>query len=190
MVQGPLLCANLFIYCNNNPIISKDSSGYFGLAAIVALAITSAVINAVVQLLSNILAGRRGRDIFRGVFGAAIGAAVNTTLLMCLWFLPGNYVIAAFAGGTVQALLDFVEGVLIWKTKNWRQLGVDIIMNSACNLAGNFLGGKAIKVGKTWFQPKYFKSIFTGSFGQRLVAQAGIGSLLSGVINYIKSRFG
>ncbi|HBP25561.1 MAG TPA: hypothetical protein DD618_01215 [Acholeplasmatales bacterium] len=179
---------NLFRYCDNNPVSYSDPFGVFAIPAIVALAVTSAIINAIVQLVSNILAGRSGREIFRGVFGAAIGGAVNTTILTCLWFFPGNYVIAAFAGGVVQAILDFIEGALIWKTKDWKQFGVDIILNTACNLAGNFLGGKAIKVGKTWFQPRHFKSIFTGSFGQKLIMQSGIGALLNGLINYIKIK--
>ena len=61
-------------------------------------------------------------------------------------------------------------------------------MNSACNLAGNFLGGKAVKVGHAWFQPKHFKSIFTGPFGRKLIAQSGIEAILNGVINYIKIK--
>jgi hypothetical protein len=96
--------------------------------------------------------------------------------------------IAALQVGVIQALLDYVEGVLIWKKKDLGKLGRDIILNSAANLAGNFLGSKMIKIGKTWFQPKHFKSIFTGSFGQKLIQQTGMASILNSIITWVRNK--
>ncbi len=66
---------------------------------------------------------------------------------------------------------------------------MDVILNAAVNTAGNFLGSKAIKINGGWFQPKYFKSAFTGSYGRKLIAQAGIGGVINGIANYIRKMF-
>ncbi|MDD4212144.1 MAG: hypothetical protein PHY42_01950 [Bacilli bacterium] len=124
------------------------------------------------------------------MLGSALGTAVNATLLMMIpCFTPGENLIAAFAGGAVQAIFDFLENVLVWKTKSWKQFGVDIILNAAVNTVGNYSGNKAIKINGGWFQPKHFKSIFTGSYGKKLIAQVGIGGVINGIANLIKKMF-
>ena len=92
-------------------------------------------------------------------------------------------------GGAVQAIVDFLENVLVWKTKSWKQFGLDVILNTVVNTAGNYLGSKTIKINGGWFQPKHFKSIFTGSFGKKLIAQAGIGGVINGITNLIRKMF-
>jgi hypothetical protein len=179
----------MYAYCANNPIYYVDNDGDFGIPAIVAFAVTSAIFAAVVQIISNIAAGLKGREIFKGVLGSAIGSSVNATLLMSLWYIPNSMLIASLAGGITQALLEYLEDLLIWKTASVSDLGVDMLIYSASNLAGNFLGSKLIKVGSTWFQPKHFSAIFMGPFGQKLLAQSGIASLLNGIISFIRKKF-
>ena len=70
-----------------------------------------------------------------------------------------------------------------------KQLGVDLILNTAINFVGNYLGNKAIKINGGWFQPKHFKSIFTGSYGQKLIKQTGISGIVSGIVNFIRKKF-
>ena len=181
---------NLFAYCHNNPVNLLDWDGHFGLPAILAVAITASVIGAVAQLISNILSGLKGKKIFKGVLGSALRTGVNATLLMIIpFFVPGKNLIAAFAGGAVQAIFDFLENVLVWKTKKWKQFGVDVILNTAVNATGNYLGNRAIKINGKWFQPKHFKFIFTGSYGKKLIAQSGIGGVINGIANLIRKKF-
>ncbi|MDD3865956.1 MAG: RHS repeat-associated core domain-containing protein, partial [Candidatus Izemoplasmatales bacterium] len=185
---GDIISTNMYAYCQNNPVMFVDNEGNFGTPAILTLALFSAIVNAMAQIISNFIAGRRGTQIFDGVLGSALGGAVNSTLLLTLWYVPGNNIIAAFAGGAVTAIINLLEDVIIWKTATPKDFVLDFILGSAANLAGNFLGAKAIKVGSTWFQPKYFSAIFLKPFGQRLLAQTGIAAALNGIINYIRSK--
>ena len=51
-------------------------------------------------------------------------------------------VIAAFIAGAMQSIIDFIEAVVVDKKNRWSQLTLDFVYNSACNLAGNFIGAK------------------------------------------------
>ena len=187
---GSVLSYNLYTYCENNAVNNYDSNGYFSIRVYVVAAITTALIGAIAKIISNYTTGKRGKALFLGVLGAAMGTAVNSVLLMKLIRKGGEgMVIAAFCAGAVQSLMDFAESVLIGKRSNWSQLSVDFIWNSATMLAGNYLGGKMVFINKGWFQPKYIKSFFTKSYGQRLLAQTGIGSILSIAIDLIRSGF-
>lgn len=185
---GDIQSQNMYAYCANNPVMLVDNDGEFGVPAILALALVSAIVNAVSQLVSNVFAGKTGKQVFDGVVGAAIGSAVNTTLLLTMWYVPGNFFIAAFAGGAVTTIFNFLEDAIIWKKVKLGELALDFVLTSASNLAGNFLGAKAVKVGKTWIQTTHFKSIFTGPFGQRLLAQSGIAAVLNGIVNFIRTK--
>ena len=187
--QGEVLGANLFAYCNNNPVNYVDPVGYFGWAAVLAVGLTASVIGAVSQVASNILAGKKGKNIFSGVLGAAIGSSVNATLLLLIpSSIPFKTLIAALAGGVAQSLIDFLIKIVVYKTKSWKDLGKDIILNTAGNYLGNYLGNKAIKVNNGWFQPKHFKSIFTGSYGKKIIAQTGIGGVITGIVNLVRKK--
>jgi hypothetical protein len=85
--------------------------------------------------------------------------------------------------------VDFLIDVFVYKKKSWKQLGKDILINTAGNWLGNYLGSKAIKTNDGWFQPKHFKSIFTGSYGKKIIAQTGIGGVISGIINLLRKVF-
>ena len=190
--SGTALGYNLFGYCENNPVNAADESGtFFSIKVYAAAAVTAAVIGAISKIISNYANGRRGRALFSGVLGSAVGNAVNAVLLMRLFRLKGTgMVIAAFCAGAAQAVFDFLENILVTKKANWGQLGRDALFNSAANLAGNYLGSKMVYVNGSWFQPRKIASFFTKSYGKRLIAQTGIGSVLNLIIDLVRGRIG
>ena len=189
-LSAGILPLNLYSYCCSNPLMLTDIDGFFGWSAVLAVGLTASLIGAISQIASNILAGCKGNKIFQGVFGAAIGSGVNATLLLLIPFwVPYRKLIAALAGGVAQALVDFLINVFVYKKKSWKQLGKDILINTAGNWLGNYLGNKAIKTNDGWFQPKNFKAIFKGSYGQKILAQTGIGGVIAGIINFMRKLF-
>lgn len=150
--------------------------------------VTATVISAVAKVVANYAKGYRGWKLFRGVLGASIGSAVNVVLLMKLikWGKKG-FLLAALAGAAVQSVFDFAEGVLIDKKYKWKQLTFDFILNFASTLIGNYIGYKSIYINGYWFQPQKAVSFFTKSYGKRLIAQTGIGAVISLLIDLIRT---
>lgn len=64
-------------------------------------------------------------------------------------------VLAAFAAAAVQAVFDFVEGVIIDKKYRWEQLSYDLITNFASNFAGNYIAAKKYISTETGFSQKH-----------------------------------
>ena len=179
---------NLFAYCGNEPVYSKDTTGFFTIKIYAVAAIIAAATAAIAKIVGNFAKGLRGRQLFRGVLGASIGSAVNVVLLMKLikWGTKGM-VLAAFAAAAVQAVFDFVEGVIIDKKYRWEQLSYDLITNFASNFAGNYIAAKKIYINGNWFQPKTLSAFFTKSYGKKLISQTGIGSVVSMLIDLIRT---
>ena len=179
---------NLYAYCSNDPVNSVDIGGFFTIKIYAIAAVTAAVISAVAKVFANYAKGYRGWKLFRGVLGASIGSAVNVVLLMKLikWGKKG-LLLAALAGAAVQSVFDFAEGVLIDKKYKWKQLTFDFILNFASTLIGNYIGYKSIYINGYWFQPQKAVSFFTKSYGKRLIAQTGIGAVISLLIDLIRT---
>ncbi len=179
---------NLYAYCSNDPVNSVDIGGFFTIKIYAIAAVTAAVISAVAKVVANYAKGYRGWKLFRGVLGASIGSAVNVVLLMKLikWGKKG-LLLAALAGAAVQSVFDFAEGVLIDKKYKWKQLTFDFILNFASTLIGNYIGYKSIYINGYWFQPQKAVSFFTKSYGKRLIAQTGIGAVISLLIDLIRT---
>ena len=179
---------NLYAYCSNDPVNSVDIGGFFTIKIYAIAAVTAAVISAVAKVVANYAKGYRGRKLFRGVLGASIGSAVNVVLLMKLikWGKKG-LLLAALAGAAVQSVFDFAEGVLIDKKYKWKQLTFEFILNFASTLIGNYIGYKCIYINGYWFQPQKAVSFFTKSYGKRLIAQTGIGAVISLLIDLIRT---
>lgn len=63
---------------------------------------------------------------------------------------------------------------------------LDLGINFTSILVGNYIGGKLVKINTGWFQPQKFLSVFTKTYGQRILTQAVIGSGLSGGVNFAR----
>ena len=164
-----------------------DPNGEFGIWALVAITTASMLIGGTAQLVSNAMAGKTSSELWRGVAGAAIGAGVNA-LALCL-AMPtggGSLFIAAGASAAVQTGVDTLESVIRGEAVNVGQTFADLGLNFVSTLAGNYLGSKIIPTNPGWFQPKKFLSVFTKSYGQKILLQTAIGAGLSGTVNFVR----
>lgn len=59
---------------------------------------------------------------------------------------------------------------------------IDLGVNFSTTLIGNYLGSKAVPTNQHWFQPKHFISVFTKSYGQKILLQTAIGAGVSGLV--------
>ena len=180
---------NLYCYCGNDPINKYDPTGHFGIWALVAITAASMLIGGTVQLVSNAMAGKTGDELWRGVAGAAVGAGVNT-LALCLAMPTGgaSLFIAAGASAIAQTGVDTLETVIRGEEVDAGQTFIDLGLNFVTTLAGNYLGGKMIPTNPGWFQPQKFLSVFTKSYGQKILLQTAIGAGLSGTVNFIRKN--
>lgn len=184
---------NLWIYCNNNPIMFVDPDGNFalisfGIAAIIGLTLSATLIGGTLQLVSNAMSGFTGSDLWRGVVGAAFGSGVNA-LALCLFVQTGggSLFIAAGLSAVVQTGVDILEKSIRGEKIGWYILR-DLAVNFGGTLIGNYIGVKLIYTNNNWFKPQKFISIFTKSYGQKIIVQSIIGSFVSGAINYIRNK--
>ena len=67
----------------------------------------------------------------------------------------------------------------------WNVL-LDLGLNFATTLAGNYFGGKLVPINSGWTKPQLFKSIFIRPYGQKILGQTAIGAWLSGTVNFIR----
>ena len=180
---------NLYAYCNNDPVNKYDPTGHFGIWALVAITAASMLIGGTAQLVSNAMAGKTGSELWRGVAGAAVGAGVNA-LALCLAMPTGgaSLFIAAGASAIAQTGVDTLETVIRGEEVDVGQTFIDLGLNFVTTLAGNYLGGKMIPTNPGWFQPQKFLSVFTKSYGQKILLQTAIGAGLSGTVNFIRKN--
>lgn len=62
----------------------------------------------------------------------------------------------------------------------------DFGINFVSTWAGNWLGSKVIPINSGWFKPQHFGSVFTKSYGQKILSQTAVGAGLSGVVNFTR----
>ena len=98
-------------------------------------------------------------------------------------------IMAAFAASAVLVIIDYLESLNTKNTRSIAGLTFDFILNTASYYMGNYIGCKAIKTNNGWFQAKYVKPFFTGSYGKRINAKVGLGSAISAVIARLKEGF-
>ena len=177
---------NLYAYCLNNPVMNIDPSGHFGLLALLGIGIASLLIGGGAQLVSNAMAGQTGSELWRGVAGAAIGTAVNALMLCGLPVDGAAFVLAAGTGALTQTGIDMIETTIRGEDINMKLTVQDLAINFVTTLVGNVIGSMMIPINSGWFQPKKFFSVFTKTYGQRILLQTGVGAALSGVVNYFR----
>ena len=94
--DGTLLSYNLFSYCKNSPVLTKDISGNFGVvAAVAAITITGAIVGG---LMGAFTAATTGGNILESAIEGCLTGAVGALCGMLI-SNPAVAIGAAFAGG-------------------------------------------------------------------------------------------
>lgn len=62
-------------------------------------------------------------------------------------------------------------------------------MNMTSNVVGNFVGSRLVFINGGWWQPKRLGSFFMASYGKKLIAQTGIGAVMSYLITLVETHF-
>ena len=183
---------NLYVYCYNDPVNYADPSGHFaltafGIWAIVGIVSAAMLLGGGAQLASNALAGETGSDLWRGVAGAALGTGANALALCLLPFTGGvSWVLSALIGAGIQTGVDTIETLILGETVSLKQTALELGHNFALTFVGNWIGATMIPINAGWFKPQKFFSVFTGSYGKKILTQTTIGAGFSGTINFIR----
>ena len=96
--------------------------------------------------------------------------------------------IGAGVGAVVQTGVDTIETVIRGEPVDLAQTAIDLGLNFATTLGGNFLGARIIPTNGRWFQPQKFFSVFLKPYGQKILMQTAIGATLSGIVNFLRKN--
>ena len=123
--DGPLAGNNLFVYCNDNPVIYTDETGYSVIAAVLISATVGAITSVVSQVFSDIIASPfNGGTLssWETYVGAALGGAVGGVATLYL----GANVGSAIGAGMSTLIGQSLENI----TGTQSREGTEITMNS------------------------------------------------------------
>ena len=185
---------NLYAYCGNDPVSHSDPSGRFGvltwgIGALIGIVLSSMVIGAGAQLISNAIAGKSGSELWRGVAGAALGSGVNALALCTISLTFGaSLAVSALIGAGVQIGTDTIETLIRGEDVSIGETVLNFGISFATNFIGNWLGAEAIPIKSWWIKPRKFLSVFTKSYGKKLLHQTLIGAELSVIVNYMRNN--
>ena len=157
----------------------------FGIWAIIGIVSAAMVLAGGAQLVSNALAGETGSDLWRGVAGAALGSGANALALCLVPFTGGtSLAVSAFVGSVVQTGVDTIEVLIRGEDVSLSQTALEFGINFVTTFAGNWIGANMVPTNSGWFKPQKFLSVFTRSFGQKILLQTIIGAGISGTVNF------
>ncbi|TNF08005.1 MAG: hypothetical protein EP317_03850 [Bacillota bacterium] len=178
----------MYAYCVNNPVMMIDPNGNFAVPALFAITLVATLIGGTVQLVSNAVAGKTGTELWRGVVGSAIGAGSNALILALTISTGGvtSIILSASVSAIMQTGTDTLETLIRGETIELGSTAIDLGVNFASTIIGNFVGGKIVPTNRGWFQPQKFMSVFTKSYGQKILVQTLIGVGILGSVNFAR----
>ena len=164
--QGQL-SANMFAYCENNPIVRVDGGGHFW--NIFAGAVIGAVVGVVAQVVENVVTGE---DIGHGLIVAGVSGAV--TGFFASTGIPASG--QAFISGAVSMTADYVQQVA---DKGFLNVdGAQVIAAGVSGAAAGLIGGNGILADKGICQATALYKEATDAIQKRVVgATIGAASL-------------
>lgn len=191
--QG-LQSANMYVYCENDPVDRYDSDG--GFSFIVASGLVGSVIGGAAQVISNVATGKQWSD---GLAGAVAGGFVYGAIIIAT---EGNTAAAAYSSAFAESTVNEAADYLLHKKKPSKKnikKSIDKVANETMINGTLYLGtGKAsekiIPTGKKWIKPKKIKTCFTGKYARKVskqsITQASITSVAKYRINKISRNKG
>lgn len=95
--------------------------------------------------------------------------------------------VAALASGSAQSVINEAESYLRGDKQlnessledSAMDIGINAMENSALNFVGNFTGANSIHTDINWTKPSSWKSFFDLKYGQKVLMQTSVGSIMS-----------
>jgi len=114
---------NLYMYCNDNPVMMVDPSGHFAISSLlIGIAIFLGTTTIVGTTVGGILAGMAGDNIFEGVGkGALNGLVFGSAILLTvggltIWNTPLGSFVVSYGISVISNMLEVIK--YDWKEKN------------------------------------------------------------------------
>ena len=165
--------------------MNVDPSGHFGIGAIIGLAIGAFVIGGGAQVAVNAIEGKKDDELLRGVAGSALGSATTTLSLLLAPFTGGaSLLFAAGVGALTQTGVNTVETGIRGEEINLSKTVVDFGLSYVSNIMANLAADALVNINSGWFEPKKFISVFTKTYGRKLLLQNVVGEVFAGVFNF------
>ena len=139
--QGNLLNHNMYAYCQNNPVMYVDPSGYF------KITLTILAISAFVRIAGNML--NDDKEWHDNLIPTLAGA----------YFMKKSVILGAFTYAIGTGVEDYIKG------ESWGDVGKNYVMNFATSGISGAIGNKIIFKENTTFAflgpsaPKFIKEV-------------------------------
>ena len=117
-IDSDLYDKNLYAYCDNNPIMRKDSSGELWITAVTVGVATQYA----GDVLGNLIAGKRGIDLFTPTSSIGEYVAAGLTAL-----IPGTGIAASLVRNITSEAIISVERNVTGKSNNLRSSVTNVV---------------------------------------------------------------
>lgn len=181
---------NLYLYCDNNPVNSKDVDGNFGLFLLVCAAV-GATVSVCATVVSNAVQKKKttvSEAVSSGINGAIQGGtAVSRSKTI--------RTVGVFAGNFVQNTIDEIQSYVqedkkVTIANALDSLGNIVVKTSVTSLESIFINSKITEylgfgTNPGWFQPTNFSSCFTGAYANKFQQETIAGA----IVDFLKDNW-
>ena len=176
------LSANMFAYCENNPIMRTDEDGEAWFT--IANAVFGAAVGVVSQVATNLATGQKWSH---GILGAALGGAVYNVVALT----TNNIALASVASSATEAFTNEAITYFTGEKKFTAENLSGSIANVACKTVANSIlasttgkiSTRIVKTNSGWFKPKKFRSSFRGKYARKSLLQTSVQGMLTSFYN-------
>ena len=176
------LSANMFAYCENNPVMRTDEDGEAWFT--IANAVFGAAVGVVSQVATNLATGQKWSQ---GILGAALGGAVYNVVALT----TNNIALASVASSATEAFTNEAITYFTGEKKFTAENLSGSIANVACKTVANSIlasttgkiSTRIVKTNSGWFKPKKFRSSFRGKYARKSLLQTSVQGMLTSFYN-------
>ena len=176
------LSANMFAYCENNPVMRTDEDGEAWFT--IANAVFGAAVGVVSQVATNLATGQKWSH---GILGAALGGAVYNVVALT----TNNIALASVASSATEAFTNEAITYFTGEKKFTAENLSGSIANVACKTVANSIlasttgkiSTRIVKTNSGWFKPKKFRSSFRGKYARKSLLQTSVQGMLTSFYN-------
>lgn len=139
-VDSDLYDKNLYAYCDNNPVMRKDSSGELWIAA-VAVGVATQYAG---DVLGNLIAGKSGMDLFTPTSSIGEYVAAGVTAL-----IPGSGIGGSLVRNITSEAIISVERHVTGKSNNLRSSVTNVVRGTLLDTGAEAVSSRVTKYVRT-----------------------------------------